>query len=134
ILIIIILFLVNLHHLVIFALAIFFFSIQFNPLLLGLRSFRILYLIDFVDSFLHQIFMNLFAGYSIHCDKITKWAISYNNPRFDAIQMMGFQAWDSNSRTGKSVYFSETEDDEMDYEAESDFFDDEGEEEENSSL
>ena len=32
-------FLVNLHHFVVFALAIFFFSIQFNPLLLGLRSF-----------------------------------------------------------------------------------------------
>ena len=58
-------FLVNLHHFVVFALAIFFFSIQFNPLLLGLRSFQISFLIDFVDSFLHQFFTNLFAGFSI---------------------------------------------------------------------
>ena len=78
--------------------------------------------------------MNHFAGYSIHCDKTTKWAVSYNNPRFDAIQMMGCQAWDSDSSGGRSVYFSETEDDEIDYEAESDFFDDEDEEEENGGL
>ena len=48
--------------------------------------------------------------------------------------MIGCQAWDSDSRGGKSVYFSETEDDEIDYEAESDFFDDEDEEEENRGL
>ena len=32
--------------------------------------------------------MNLFAGFSIRCDKTMKWAVSYNNPRFDAVQMM----------------------------------------------
>ena len=65
--------------------------------------------------------------------KQSKSAVSYNNPRF-AIQTMSCQAWDSDSSEESLGIFNETEDDEMDYETESDFFDDEDEKEENDGV
>ena len=47
---------------------------------------------------------------------------------------MNCQAWDNDSSEESLGIFNEIEDDEMDYEIESDFFDDEDEKEENDGM